>query len=74
MARPGDLVRIVKLPKYWGAADLRGSIGLVIGGATVDENGRISRSRIGDRWCAILVDGKRWTLPTECLEVISEAG
>lgn len=74
MARPGDLVRIVKLPRYWGAADLRGSVGLVIGLATVDEGGQISRSLIGGRWCAILIDGKSWTLPTECLETISEAG
>jgi hypothetical protein len=73
MARPGDLVHVIKLPRYWGAADLRGSVGLIIGAATVDESGQISRS-VGDgRWYAILIDSKRWTLPTECLEVLSEA-
>ena len=71
--RPGDLVRVIKLPRYWGSTDLRGSVGLVIGAATVDESGQISRSFVGGRWCAILIEEKRWTLPTECLEVINEA-
>lgn len=28
--KPGDLVRIVKMPKYWGSTDLRGKFGTVI--------------------------------------------
>lgn len=68
--KPGDLVRVIKLPKYWGAVDLRGSVGLVIGSAGVDESGMITRMLIEDKWCAVLIDGKRWTLPSGCLETI----
>jgi hypothetical protein len=61
--KPGDLVRVAALPKYWGAADLRGSVGLVI-----------SQQTVTTAWWNILIDGVIWPLTYSCLEVIDEAG
>ena len=71
--KPGDLARVVRLPKYWGTADIRGSIGVVIGRTIFDPNGLIRRhTGIGGTWLRILIEEKLWTVPANCLEVISE--
>lgn len=73
--KPGDLARVVRLPKYWGAADIRGNVGVVIGHTVFDPNGIIRRhTGIGGRWFKILIEEKLWTVPSDCLEVISETG
>lgn len=61
----GSLVRVVRLPKYWGMGDIRGSVGLIIGNLT----GTVE----ADGWCTVLIDGARWTIPLSCLEVLDEA-
>lgn len=49
--RVGDLVRVVRLPKYWGAnKDIRGLFGTVLEQAGHDE-----------RWL-VFVDGRRLSL------------
>ena len=55
---PGDLVRVVRLPKYWGAADIRGSVGIVIS--------MIPKSSL----CIVLIDGKEWKAIVSGLEVL----
>lgn len=73
IVKPGDLARVVRLPKYWGADDIRGSIGVVIGSTIFDPNGSIRRhTGIGGTWLRILIEEKLWTVPSNCLEVISE--
>lgn len=75
IVKPGDLVRVVSLPKYWGAADIRGSVGLVVGSNIFDPNGAIRRhTGIGGTWIRILIDEKLWTVPSRCLEAINEGG
>ena len=56
---PGDLVRVVRLPKYWGAADIRGSIGILL-----------KMERFGS-FCVVLIDGKEWKLAVHGLEVLT---
>lgn len=61
--RTGDLVRVVRLPRFWGSDDIRGEIGIVVGYAT-EESNRFLRVMIGDR---------TWTVPANCAEVLGEA-
>lgn len=56
---PGDIVRVVKLPKYWGAADIRGSVAMVV------------EIVVADRYCVVRTDSGSWTVATSGLEVIS---
>jgi hypothetical protein len=60
----GDVAKIVRLPKYWGAADIRGKMCLVLE-KLVDSN-----------YYVVLVEGKRYTVSEPCLEVLngSESG
>jgi hypothetical protein len=48
--KPGDLVLVVKLPKFWGGPDVRGKWGTVL------EQGAHS-----ERWM-VLVEGRRISL------------
>lgn len=66
---PGDLVLVTSLPKYWGAEDLRGSAGLLLGPATVSLH-----EASGNNFVSVLINGKIWTISKTCLAVISEAG
>lgn len=60
----GDIAQVVRLPKYWGAADIRGKMCLVLV-KIVDSN-----------YYDVLIEGKRYTVPATCLEVLngSESG
>lgn len=67
--KPGDLVRITSVPKYWGAKDIRGMMGIVL------EDAHRDKFITGPgTWWLVMIDDERWSLPTRCLEVISEAG
>jgi hypothetical protein len=58
LVEPGDLVRVVRLPKYWGAADIRGSVGIVL--SMIPESS----------FCIVLIDGKEWKAIVSGLEVL----
>ncbi len=48
--KPGDLVLVTKMPKYWGSSDLRGKWGTVLRQGSHDE-----------RWI-VLVDNREVSL------------
>ena len=59
--KSGDLIRIVDLPQYWGASDIRGSLGIIIN-LIHDSN-----------FCEILLgDGESIVISTVYLTVINE--
>ena len=58
----GDLVRVVRLPRYWGSDDIRGEIGIVVGHAL----------SAAERYLRVMIGDRTWTVPTACLEVISD--
>lgn len=58
--KSGDLVRIVKMPKYWGNADLKGKFGTVIEKGGHDE-----------RWI-VFVDGRKVSFHRNHLAVPSD--
>ena len=55
----GDVAQVIRLPKYWGAADIRGKMCLVIE-KLVDSN-----------YYQVLIEGKSYTVSEPCLEVLS---
>ena len=63
--RPGDLVRVIRLPKYWGAADIRGCIGIILRFTSDD-------SREVRRWCVVLIDNRHYSIPTLYLETVHD--
>ena len=60
--RIGDVAQIVRLPKDWGAADLRGKMCLVLE-KLVDSN-----------YYEVLIEGKRYTISAPCMEVLNDSG
>ena len=65
--KPGDLVRVTRLPKYWGAADIRNFKGIIIS-PMKSPDGEIIMN-----WKHVLIGDKTWKIPEYCLELISEA-
>jgi hypothetical protein len=64
--KPGDQVRVVRLPKYWGAADIRNLEGIIIS-HMMSSDGKIIMN-----WKHVLIGDKAWKIPDYCLELISE--
>jgi hypothetical protein len=60
--KPGDLVLVVRLPKYWGGPDIRGSWGTVL------EQGMHE-----NRWI-ILVDNRRFSFHSNHLKGVEDVG
>lgn len=60
----GDVAQVIRLPKYWGAADIRGKMCLVLV--------KLANSN----YYEVLIEGKRYRVSEACLEVMngSETG
>jgi hypothetical protein len=56
----GDVAQIISLPKYWGSADIRGKLCLVI------------EKLIDSNYSERLVEGKRFVVSERCLRTISD--
>ena len=57
----GDIAQVVRLPKYWGASDIRGKMCLVI------------EKMVDSNYYEILIEDKRYTVSEPCLEVLNES-
>lgn len=65
--KPGDLVRVMRLPKFWGAKDIRGNVGIILH-PDFDSDGKLEMN-----WIAVMINGKRWPLPKNCVEIVNES-